>query len=314
MIFYFFTAYSLFCDPIDKFVKQLNVYIEEPEKMVLNYTSLKYQRTGKQLIKFNNYKNQILNLRTLLRNFLDYYLFGNHPYKIKDLEKYKKLNIQKVKEGFLSLKKEGKTLQTGDIIFSAPDIPYSITVKEFAQNEFGHAGIIWIKKDVPYVIQINPTIDYLELTLAEFLFPDYPKNLGFAIYKYTEKTDVVEMDYLLQQFDQNQKNIIFDSYALKNPDIKNPETYFKHPVHLYCTELLELCYKFVYNKTDLLSSFRLKSKFILNHFIKGNILLDIFFDEMDKMDEQNKNFIISPRNFIESKYFKPLIVFNVEKK
>ncbi|MBN2143266.1 MAG: hypothetical protein JW774_01450 [Candidatus Aureabacteria bacterium] len=301
------TQSGCFADPLDVVIRQLEEMIKDPKKITFDHQDKRNLRTPEKQKKVLLYVNQIGTLRVVI-------LRSAHQLIVKKLKKENTgiirspvLDIHEIKDAFVSLKTNGGDLRTGDILFYTPSGIESDMIADSMESDYSHCGLVWVRKDKPYIIQVAPRADLLILPMEDVLVPRSIPVMRIGIFRYKGKLDEMEMEYLLTLVDKQKEAIIFDDYFIPNPLIKTPENYFQENPFLFCTEFPYLLYAFVLGRTDFLSPYQgsLAKAIHRVHNLSG--LSFAIIDKIDEVENSAMGYIVTPNNFTQSQEFEPIL-------
>lgn len=296
-----------FADPLQNLIDELEKRIEKPELISLDLSESKWQRPDRQDKLRTKYRGQLVAMRVFVVQYLEKAVHDRMKNKHPKSFQFNKLTITKIRDELIKLKNNGETFKTGDLFFYMPAHPISPVIAQITECNYSHSGIILVHDDEFFVAEVHPDSDFIIFPLKDYIFPYYPQPINIGIYRYTGNLDVAEMEYILHLFDKNKKNVLFDPYYSTNPPMKTPETYFKTPVFIYCSEFLYLVYSFVLGRTNYLSNYKVSSKKIVQLFTETSPWFTAFLEAVDETDERlTKDVCVTINNFILSNEFKPI--------
>ncbi|OVE73698.1 hypothetical protein BVX93_00960 [bacterium B13(2017)] len=311
ILIFFNIPLNSFSEPLQNLIYKIQEYTQNPALRTLNYNDSKYQRSNAKRKLLNQYKLNPPDSRMLLTLIRLY--TSDLKLNEEDLLKYKNskpISPQQIYNNFFELKQKGETLKTGDLFFILPQKQDSFFISKMLESPYSHVDLIWIIDDIPHCIVINSQIDFEIIPLVDLLFPFNPKNLSIAIYRYSENLDIKKSTKLLKTLDNQKKKFVFDPYFYINPPIKDINNYLDFNYHIYCYEFAYLFYQYMTNKNDFISPFRLNSVNIIRMIRGPSPFLEGVAKRIDKHLENINNFYITANNFIQSKYFKPLLIIS----
>lgn len=202
------------------------------------------------------------------------------------------------------------TLKNGDIAMVLPHALESYKIAVLLDTAFEHWDLVWIdENDRPRVFLIHP--DGIEnITLVEFLLGYYNHNDAFAIYRSREAFDEKKMDAVLTRIRDRFENVYYDEAFYRDTRIASLERFLETPRFFYCGELIFSVYQYVLGREDFSSNHYtpLRQMFI-NKKIRISPLNAFFLRYAETMENEERRWIIDPKNFYLSDNFEPVIVF-----
>jgi hypothetical protein len=300
--------------PLQGLVRRIRERVKDPSLIDLDYTLHEFTRPPERQKALNIYKGRIQYSRSLIPRILFRIFDDRIRESLESLERIRPLGPERCLAAFEKLLSKGETLKTGDLVLISAMTAYSLSGRKYADIEYSHTGMVWARKDGLYVLQVHPQADFLMLPMIDFILPAHPKNFALGIYRHKDGIDEIEMDYLFREILKHKDRIIFDDYCVNTPPIRDPEIYFQRNNFFYCTEFLYLCYRYILNRNDFLSSKRPSMKSLVHQFVPPNPVVDFTVNLIDNMDREKDNFIIVSNHFSESDQFRELLRLEKEYK
>jgi len=253
-----------------------------------------------------------LMLQSLITNFLKL----NSQFKHRDLiESYlinePPINPRKLLNLFQPLISNKKfTIQSGDMIMIMPHSYDSLIRSYMMDSAYSHTDMIYVdENNIPFVFNITP-YGVIKISLARYLCGYFLHIQNFAIYRYNDKIDKQKLQTLLDKVDKNIHNLYFDEAFKRDTTIKNINTFMEKPTFYYCSELSYSIFDYTLKGKEFATQEYTSVKQMIKN--RGSIptpFQDFIINSAEKMETEQKQWIIDPRNFYESKKFSPLIIY-----
>lgn len=298
---------------MQNFFDRLEMHSRNVKLRKLNYHSDKWKRSPHMQSQLDEYRQSQISLGYTGR-LLFQSLFPEKYEKHKEIpQPYNEIHGEHLIEPFRSFISNNIELKNGDIVFILPQRRSSYQIALHSDSNYSHGGMIWVRNNEYFVIEMNPRSDLLIIPLSDYLLPDMPRVLALGIYRCKKPLDSDEVDYLFQQYLNNRDKLIFDPLFVNDPPFKNPENFMKSNQFLYCTEFIALSYGYLLGNMDFLSPYRVNLTKISENYIADSPFTESVVQFVQNYNEKKGQYIISYNNFTQSNDFETLLEIKGEK-